>query len=113
MSADVMEAPIGEVLLDGRVLRPDGSWSGVKAAGEVVRGTVGDAGPTKIIIPAGTAFGFPDGFPDLSNEVGAIIPYTGAPPQHVRAEPVADVYWYETFMERLMRDVERGAAQAS
>lgn len=102
MSAEAMDVPRGEVLLDGRVMRPDGSWSGVKAAGEVVRGTIGDTGPAQIVVPPGAVLGPRD----LSSEVGAIIPYAGAPPKCVFREPVADVFWFETFMERLTRRLE-------
>lgn len=64
MSAEAMVVPMGEVRLDGRLDRMDGTWTGAKVAGQIERGDV------------------------------------GLPPR-------ADVYWYETFMERLMRDVER------
>lgn len=73
-----MDVPQGEVLLDGRVMRPDGSWSGVKVAGEVVRGT---SEMTRFPCPP--------------------VPLAAITEVH------ADVFWFETFMERLTRDLQR------
>jgi hypothetical protein len=100
MSADAMVVPMGEVRLDGRLDRMDGTWTGTKVAGQIERGTVGDAGPMTIIIPASTVMPM-----DLSSAVGMLVPYTGARPEYRGPkEPVADVFWYETFMERLTKD---------
>jgi len=79
MSAEAMTVPPGEVHLDGRIYYMDGTYSGTYAAGQVVRGDIG--------LPP-LVFG------------------------RVEVEPAdtrADVYWFETFMERLMRDVEKRA----
>ncbi len=97
VSAEAMTAPIGEVRLDGRIDYPDGTWSGLHAAGQVVRGTTG----THSV----------DGWP-IAHSMPVVadlrVPTTWQP-----APVVADIYWYETFMERLMRDVERRPAKAS
>lgn len=109
MSAEPMPDPVGEVLLDGRIMRMDGSYSGTYAAGEVVRGSLGSSEPPIIMVPAGTLRG-----PiDLDNTVGAIIPYRGEAPRYIIHEPVADVFWFETFMERLMRDLDKRESVAS
>lgn len=79
MSAEEMTVPPGEVLLDGRLMRMDGSATGVQVAGTIMRGEVG--------MP-------PLVFGRLDVE---------------SADVQADVFWFETFMERLMRDVERRA----
>jgi len=68
MSADAMVVPMGEVRLDGRLDRMDGTWTGTRVAGQIERGTIGDP------------------------RLPAYVP---------REEPVADVFWFETFMERL------------
>lgn len=109
MSAEAMDVPRGEVLLDGRVMRPDGSWSGVKVAGEVVRGTVGDSRPPMLMVPEGTRVVMHD----VDGPMEGLISYRGAPPKYVFQEPVADVFYFETFMERLTRDLAKRGGDAS
>lgn len=101
MSAEEMTVPPGEVHLDGRIYYMDGAWSGIVAAGQIVQGTTGAESPPQLLVPDGTTLG------PYDLEGDGIIPYSGPPPKYVGNQPAALCVWYETFMERLMRNVER------
>lgn len=105
MTAEPLVVLMGEVRLDGRVDRMDGTWTGTRAAGQVERGTVGDSRPPVLIVPAATK---------VQLHAEGIIAYNGEAPRYIFPEaPTADCYWYETFLERLMRDVGQRPAKAS
>lgn len=92
-----MTAP--EVLLDGRVMRPDGSWSGVKVAGEVVRCRV--TGDGQWVCACGSPWAAEDAACAVCGTKKSIRP--------VEYRTRADVFYFETFMERVEREREKAS----